>query len=160
MGEDKQRAYPEKFTISVQEVFLWEGTAFIWFFFRAQSESKILPVRRALWCMRARMLSCSVMTDSLRPHRLALQTPLSMEIQGKNAGMGSHFFLQGLLPTQRSNSCLLHLLHWQADSLSLSHPGSPRRASENSITLLFSDKQIKILCLVLLLAKILAFSAH
>lgn len=29
MGEDKQRAYPEKFTISVQEVFLIEGTAFI-----------------------------------------------------------------------------------------------------------------------------------
>jgi len=28
-------------------------------------------------------------------------------------------------PTQRSNPCFLHLLHWQADSLSLSHHGSP-----------------------------------
>ena len=28
-------------------------------------------------------------------------------------------------PTQGWNPCLLHLLHWQADSLPLSHPGKP-----------------------------------
>ena len=32
---------------------------------------------------------------------------------------------QGIFLTQRSNLSLLHLLHWQVDSLSLSHLGSP-----------------------------------
>ena len=34
---------------------------------------------------------------------------------GKNTRVGCHFFLQGIFPTQGSNLCLLHLLHWQAD---------------------------------------------
>ena len=36
--------------------------------------------------------------------------------------MGCHFLLQGIFPTQGWN---LHLLHWQKDSLPLSHQGSP-----------------------------------
>ena len=36
--------------------------------------------------------------------------------------MGSHSFLQGIFLTQGSN---LYLLHWQVDSLPLSHHGSP-----------------------------------
>ena len=32
----------------------------------------------------------------------------------------------GIFPTQGSNLCLLHLLHWQVDSLPLSHLGNPR----------------------------------
>ena len=36
--------------------------------------------------------------------------------------MHCHFLVQGIFPTQGSN---LHLLHWQADSLPLSHGGSP-----------------------------------
>ena len=39
--------------------------------------------------------------------------------------MGCHFLLQEIFPTQGSNQHLLHLLHWQADSLPLSHLGSP-----------------------------------
>ena len=39
--------------------------------------------------------------------------------------MHSHFLLQGILPTQGSNPRLLDLLHWQVDSLPLSHLGSP-----------------------------------
>ena len=39
---------------------------------------------------------------------------------GKNIGVGCHFLLQGIF--QGSNPCLLH---WQADSLPLSHMGSP-----------------------------------
>ena len=35
--------------------------------------------------------------------------------------MGCHFLLQGIFPTQGSNP---HLLHWQQDSLPLSHHGS------------------------------------
>ena len=41
---------------------------------------------------------------------------------GKNTGLGCHFLLQGIAPTQGSNS---RLLHWPAVSLSLSHLGSP-----------------------------------
>ena len=41
---------------------------------------------------------------------------------GKNSGVGCHALLQGIFLTQRWN---LHLLHWQADSLPLSHLGSP-----------------------------------
>ena len=40
---------------------------------------------------------------------------------GKNTGVGCHVFLQGIFPTQGSNLCLLH---WQVDSLTLSHQGS------------------------------------
>ena len=40
---------------------------------------------------------------------------------GKNSGLGCHFLLQGIFLTQGLNPGLLHLLHWQADSLPLSH---------------------------------------
>ena len=39
--------------------------------------------------------------------------------------MGCHFLLQGVFQTQGSNPHLLCLLHWQMDSLPLSHQGSP-----------------------------------
>ena len=38
--------------------------------------------------------------------------------EGKNTGVVCHFLFQGIFPTQESN---LSLLHWQADSLPLSH---------------------------------------
>ena len=44
---------------------------------------------------------------------------------GKNTGEGCHFLLQGICPTQGLTPCLLYLLHWQAGSLPLHHPGSP-----------------------------------
>ena len=40
----------------------------------------------------------------------------------KNTGAGFHFHLQGIFPTLGSD---LGFLHWQADSLPLSHKGSP-----------------------------------
>ena len=46
------------------------------------------------------------------------------DFPGKNSGVGCHFLSQGIFPTQGSNSCLLLLLHWQVDSLPLSHLGS------------------------------------
>ena len=39
--------------------------------------------------------------------------------------MGCHFLLQGIFLTQGLNPCLLHLQHWQADSLPLAPPGKP-----------------------------------
>ena len=68
---------------------------------------------------------CSVVSDSLRPHALELTTTNSSvpwNSPGKNTGAGYHFLFQGILPNQGSNS---HLLHWQVDSLPLSHLGSP-----------------------------------
>ena len=41
---------------------------------------------------------------------------------GKNTGVGCHALLQGIFPTQGSNP---RLLHWQVDSLPLSHQWSP-----------------------------------
>ena len=40
--------------------------------------------------------------------------------------MGSRSLLQGLFPTQGSNPCLLHLLHWQAGSVPGMPPGKPQ----------------------------------
>ena len=53
---------------------------------------------------------------------VARQAPLSMGFSSKNTGVGFHHLLQGIFPTQGWN---LHLLHWQAGSLSLVPLGSP-----------------------------------
>ena len=37
--------------------------------------------------------------------------------QARTTGVGCHFLLQGIFLTQGAKSCLLHLLHRQADSL-------------------------------------------
>ena len=53
--------------------------------------------------------SCSVMSDSLRPHRLQLTRLLSSwDFPGMNTGVGCHFLLQGIFPTQGSNLGLPH----------------------------------------------------
>ena len=44
------------------------------------------------------------------------------DFPGEGTGVGCHFLLQGIFLTQESNLCLLH---WQLDSLLLSHWGSP-----------------------------------
>ena len=44
---------------------------------------------------------------------------------GKNTRVGGHFLFQGIFLTQGSNLHLLHLLHWQADSLPVVPPGKP-----------------------------------
>ena len=47
----------------------------------------------------------------------------SWESPGKNTGVGCHFLLQGMFPTQGSNLDVLCPLHWQAGSLPLAPPG-------------------------------------
>ena len=63
--------------------------------------------------------NCSVVSDSLRPHKLysLWNSP------GHNTGVGSHSFLQGIFPTQRLNPGLLHC---RQILYQLSHQGSPR----------------------------------
>ena len=51
--------------------------------------------------------------------------PCPWDSPGKNTGVGCHFFLQRIFPTQGLNLSLLNLLHWQAVSLPPSHQGSP-----------------------------------
>ena len=49
--------------------------------------------------------------------------------QAKNTGVGFHFLLQEIFTIQGLN---LHLLHWQMDSLPLSHQGNPSTELEYS----------------------------
>ena len=66
---------------------------------------------------------CSVLSDCLRPHRLwpaRLRCP--WDSPGKNTGVGCHFLLQGLFPTQVSNPSLPHC---RQTLYCLSHQGSP-----------------------------------
>ena len=64
--------------------------------------------------------ACAVTSHSLRPQGLQ---PLGSSVYGgspgKNTGVGCHSLLQGIIPIQRSNPHLLHLLRWQAGSLPL-----------------------------------------
>ena len=52
----------------------------------------------------------------VNPWIVACQAPLSRDFPSKNTGVGCHFFLQGIFPTQRSNPHLLLcrpiLYHW------------------------------------------------
>ena len=48
-------------------------------------------------------------TPQMAPTRL----PCPWDSLGKNIGVGGHFLLQEIFPTQGSNSRLLHLLHWR-----------------------------------------------
>ena len=73
---------------------------------------------------------CSVVSDPLWPHGLQPARLLCpWDFPGKNTGLGYHFLLQGICLTQRLNPCLLHLLHWQVDTLPLSHLRSPQNHS-------------------------------
>ena len=65
--------------------------------------------------------SCPVLCD---PWTVVCQAPLSMEFW-----VACHFLLQGIFLTHGLNLCLLSLLHWQVDSLSLHHLESQRSIS-------------------------------
>ena len=49
---------------------------------------------------------------------------------GKSTGVGFHFPLQGIFPTQGLSPCLLHLLHCQVDPLPRHHLGSPMQSKK------------------------------
>ena len=68
----------------------------------------------------------SFMSDSLQLHRLQPARLLCPQnFPSKNTGVGCHFLLQGIFPTQGSNHHLLHLLHCMWIFLPLCHLGSP-----------------------------------
>ena len=89
---------------------------------------------RGLW-MRYLFFSHSVMSDSWWPHgRKPTRLLCPWNFPDKNSGVGCHFLLQGIFWPQGPNPCLLH---WQADSLLLSHRRSPvkRIVSQNKYCL-------------------------
>ena len=57
------------------------------------------------------------MSDSFATARLFCP----WDFRGKNTEVDCNFLLQGIFPTQGWNPCLLLFLHWQGDSLPLSH---------------------------------------
>ena len=71
------------------------------------------------------VLSHLVTSDSLWPDGLLPTRILSpWDSLRKNTSVGCHALLWVTFPTQESNLCLLHLLHWQADSLPSEPPGT------------------------------------
>ena len=90
----------------------------------------------AYWCW----FSHWVVSDSfVTPWTVVHQTSLPWDFLGKSTGVGCHFLLQRIFLTQGSN---LWLLHWQGDSLSLSHQGSPGvDRCENLISILWNKQK-------------------
>ena len=71
--------------------------------------------------VKSESVSCSVLSDSLRPHEPSrLLRPRNF--LGKNNGVDSHSILQGMFPTQGLN---LGLLHCRQIFYYLSHQGNP-----------------------------------
>ena len=74
-----------------------------------------------LGCSLTSVISDSGWSHGLQPTRL----PYPWDSPGEKTAMGCHALLQGILPTQGLNPCLLCLLHWQVGSLPLAPPGKP-----------------------------------
>ena len=68
-------------------------------------------------------LTCSIMFNSVTPWMVALQAPSSMEFLRQEYWSGMPFPSPRDLPISGIEPA--SLLHWQKDSLPLSHQGSP-----------------------------------
>ena len=68
------------------------------------------------------------------------------DFPGRRTRMVCHFLLQGIFPTQGLS---LHLLHWQVDSLPLSHGGSPVYGYMSALSLLLCSCSVTKLCATL-----------
>ena len=83
--------------------------------------------RNCVWNPNACVLRCVWLFAT--PWTVPARLLCPWDSPGKNTGVGCHGRLQGIFPTQGSNACFLH---WQADSLPLSHLGSSPRSRESS----------------------------
>ena len=95
-----------------------------------------------LLCVCAQSLSC--VRFFVIPWTAAHQAPLSMGFS-KNPGMGCHFLLQRIFPAQGLNPCLMRLLYWQVDSLSLNHQGSTHTTHTEAALLYVSFQSFDIM---------------
>ena len=80
--------------------------------------------------MHACVLSCFSSIQLFATLWTSLPDSCSWDSPGKNTGVGCLALLQGNIPTQGLNLHLLHLLHFQVDSLPLAPPGKSREALE------------------------------
>ena len=70
--------------------------------------------------------ACLVTSDSLPPYELYPTRLLCpCDSPGKYTGEHCHFLFQGIFLIQGSNPHLLCFLHWQVNSITLSHLGRP-----------------------------------
>ena len=90
------------------------------------------------------------------PRTIARQASLSVGLSRQEYCVGLPFLPQGIFLTQGSNPCLMRLLHLQADSLLLSHLGSPLIIFIHCATLQLWLEMGRFNCLDGKLAKILA----
>ena len=74
------------------------------------------------FCVHAHVLSCVQLFAAT--YIVALQAPLSMEFSRQEYWSGLPSPTPGDLPSPGIELHLLHLLHWQADSLPLCHLGA------------------------------------
>ena len=85
-----------------------------------------LPSPEECWAALCNFVHVSSLTQSCptpcNPMDKPTMAPLPLGLLSKNTGVGCHFLLQGIFLIRGSSS---HLLHWQADSLPLSHWESP-----------------------------------
>ena len=78
-----------------------------------------------MWCILCTCMHVLSHVLTLWPEGLQTASLLCLwNFPGKNTGAGCHALFQGIFPSQGSNQCFLHLLHFQVDSLLLSHLGS------------------------------------
>ena len=78
------------------------------------SPTRSIPMEKCM-CAQSRMTLCGPMDCSL------LCSSVDGIFLSKNTGIGYHFLLQSIFMTQGLNLHLLHLPHWQVDSLPLCH---------------------------------------
>ena len=82
------------------------------------------------------MPSCfSCVQPFATPWTITHQTPLSIKLPGKNTGVGCHFLLQEIFPSQGSSP---HLLHWQVYTLLLSNLESLNAAIRQDLRNIFN----------------------
>ena len=68
-------------------------------------------------CAQSYLTLCDRLDCRRSVSRLTTKLLCSWNFISKKTGVSCSFLFQGNFLTQGSNSCLLHLLHWQADSL-------------------------------------------
>ena len=93
---------------------------------------------------KALSVSFSVMSHSLRPHGLQSTSFLCpWSSPGRSTGVGCHFLLQGIFPTQGLNLCLLCLWHCRWLLYHQSYQESLKALRENPIACSLQEIQLK-----------------
>ena len=97
-------------------------------------EADILAGDRQQMCYMSVYIACVCVCVCVHPQSCpTLCNPMNCSLPGssvhgdspgKNTRMGCHSLLQGIVPTQGSNPCLLCFQHWQVDSLPLHDLGN------------------------------------